>query len=350
MAAEEIQRVAVVILNWNGWRDTIECLESVFRLDYPHYQVVVCDNGSEDGSLERIRAWAEGSLAASVDGPPWLSLPPGVVSKPVTYVEYSRAEAEATGETARDAALVLIQTGANLGFAGGNNVGLRYMLARGNFAYAWLLNNDTVVRPDALRSLVRRMSEKPAAGMCGSTLLYYHRPDKVQAWAGGSYNRLRGVSRHLGVLTDASVLPNVAEVEADMAYVIGASMLVSQVFLRQVGVMNETYFLYYEEIDWACRARGRFDLAYAASSMVYHKEGGTVGSSHTGQPSLLSVKFLYGNRLKFARRFFPQFVPTNWLRMAFECLVFLKRKQFKVAHIVLLALLGLLRLPIPKKF
>lgn len=341
-------RVAVVILNWNGWRDTIECLESVFRLDYPDFRVVVCDNGSQDGSLEKIQAWAEGQLAVSAiaDGALRRLIDPPVI-KPVNTRIYDRAEAEAAGRADGDVPLVLIQTGANLGFAGGNNVGLRYVLAQDCFDYVWLLNNDTVVEADSLHQLVARMAERPDAGMCGSTLRYYHQPDKVQAWGGGTYDPLRGVSRHLGVLARADAKPDVRQVESEMAYVIGASMMVSRAFLDTVGLMSEAYFLYYEEIDWACRAKGRFGLAYAEDSVVFHKEGGTVGSSHTGQASLLSVKFLYGNRLKFARKYYPRYLLTNWLRMAFECVVFLKRKQFKVAQIVLLALLGLLRLPVP---
>lgn len=337
--------VAVVILNWNGWRDTIECLESVFRLEYPNYRVIVCDNGSEDGSLDRIRAWAEGRLTAATDGPAWEKLVSGAVPKPVMFVEYSRREAEAGGDPGQDFPLTLIQTGANLGFAGGNNVGLRYVLARDEFDYVWLLNNDTVVRPDALSSLEKRMRERPDAGMCGSTLVYYHQPDSVQAWGGGTYDRLLGVSRHLGVGAPITEIPDMARVEAEMAYVIGASMLVRCDMLRTVGLMSEAYFLYYEEIDWAIRACRRYTLAYAASSVVYHKEGEAIGSSHTREPSLLSQTYLYGNRLKLARKYFRRYWPIQWLRMAFECAVFVKRRRFAVAFVIFKSLFGLLRLP-----
>lgn len=125
-------KVYVIILNWNGWEDTIECLESVFRNIYPSYTVIVCDNGSHDGSLERIKLWAEGKLDVLVPShnplrP--LSYPP--VIKPIPYIEYYREDAEKGGINDGKIPLVLIQTGGNLGFAGGNNVGLRYILARG---------------------------------------------------------------------------------------------------------------------------------------------------------------------------------------------------------------------------
>jgi hypothetical protein len=338
-------RVAVVILNWNGWRDTVECLESLLRCDYSDFRVVVCDNGSQDDSPNRIQDWADGRLDALVEEAPWAVLPPGRVPKPVICTEYARAEAEAGGELGIDPHLVLIRNGANLGFAGGNNVGLRYVLARGGFEYVWLLNNDTVIKPDSLSHLVKRMQVRPDAGMCGSTLLYYHQPGVVQAWGGGTYDKLLGVSRHLGVAARVEDVPDVAKVETDMAYVIGASMLVRCSLLRDVGLMSEAYFLYYEELDWACRARDRYSLVYAADSVVYHKEGGAIGSSHTGEPSLLSLTYLYGNRLRVARKHFPMYWASQWLRMAFECVVFLKRKRFATAKIIFRALLGLLPLP-----
>ena len=165
-APSNMPRVYIVLLNWNGWGDTIECLESLFRLRYPDYRVVVCDNGSEDGSIDRIRDWAEGRLDVWV--PPRvearsLSTPP--VEKPIPYSEYGQA-AEAGGRSGVDAPLVLIRTGGNLGFAGGTNVGLRYGLAKGDLDYAWILNNDTVSRSDALGHLVRRMELDSGVGFC----------------------------------------------------------------------------------------------------------------------------------------------------------------------------------------
>ena len=105
-------KVYIVILNWNGWQDTLECLASVVKLNYQNYQVVVVDNGSTDGSVGRIKEWIASQRAARA---------------------------------------LLVETGKNLGYAGGNNAGLRYGLARGDLAYAWVLNNDTTVDPNAWR-------------------------------------------------------------------------------------------------------------------------------------------------------------------------------------------------------
>jgi len=298
-------RVYVILLNWNGWRDTIECLESVLRLDYPDYKVIVCDNASSDGSLEHIRSWARGELAAQSGNPALAPLVTPPISKPVPFIEIDPTEVASVVED-KGARLVLIQTGANLGFAGGNNVGLRYALQKGDSHFAWLLNNDTVVRPDALSHLVQRMQERPDAGICGSTLLYYDDPAKVQACGGSIYNKWFARGGHIGKLANAAQLPEAQEVERKMAYVGGASMLVRRAFLEQIGLMDEQYFLYFEELDWAARAKGYCKLAYSPLSIVYHKEGSSIGSHRiTTRQSLLAEFYLTRNRVLFTRKHYP---------------------------------------------
>lgn len=318
--------VAILVLNWNGWRDTVECLESLFRGTYSGFQVIVCDNGSHDDSLNHIAAWAQ--------------------SAGMSHVLYDRSHAEAGGVFADESPLVLIQTGANLGFAGGNNVGLRYCLARGGFDYVWVLNNDTVVAPDALHHLVARMQQDKAVGMCGSKLVFYHQRDRVQAYGGSAFNAARGVVVPIGQFAHVDAVCDVAAVEAQTAYVVGASMLVSMPFLKSVGLMCEDYFLYFEEIDWAFRARGQFKLAYADASVVWHKEGGSIGSSSTQEPSAISTRYLYRNRVIFNWRYNRANFARSMVRVAFELLVLLKRRQFKTMRVALtatLAGLGVLR-------
>jgi len=330
--------VCILVLNWNGWQDTIECLESVFRLDYPSYHVIVCDNGSEDGSLEYIKAWAEGRLDVALpkDNPlRHLSSPP--VSKPVAYVEYDREQAECGGDRQdKDCRLVLIQTGGNLGFAGGNNVGMRYALARDDFEYVWLLNNDTVVKPDTLSHLVQRMAVKPDAGMCGSTLLYYDKPENVQALGGARFNKWLGVSRHIGLLQPADQPVDALHIERRIAYIIGASMLVSKAFLQQIGLMSEDYFLYLEEFDWILSAKGRYTLAYAPASAVYHKEGRSTGGNGLAPADRSLVSDYYGlrNRLILARKFFPISMPSVWFGILASSLNRIRRRQWKSLWVV----------------
>ena len=328
--------IAVVILNWNGWRDTLECLESVYQSQSVSLRVIVCDNGSQDDSLAKIAAWAQGTLHAPVQAS-FLTGGATAIAKPVAFAQYDRGQAETGGVASEQAPLVLIQTGANLGFAGGNNVGLRYCLTHGGFDYVWILNNDTAVERHALAHLVERMQADPRVGMCGSKLIFYHRPDMVQAYGGSAFDPRLGVVRPLGQFQPTSAVCRPAEIEKETAYVVGASMLVSTQFLKAVGLMSEDYFLYFEEIDWAFRARGQFTLAYSDPSVVYHKEGGSIGSSSTGEPSVTSTRYLYRNRVLFNWKFNRTHFMCCLLQIGFELLVLTRRKHFKTARAALWA-------------
>lgn len=324
-------RAYVVVVNWNGWQDTIECLESVFRLNYPDYRVIVCDNGSEDDSLQRVKDWADGRLNAEPaqdSAMRELTYPP--VAKPIGWVEHDRATAELGGDSSdADAGLILIRTGSNLGFAGGNNVGLRYALARGDVGFAWLLNNDTVVKPDALTRMTDRLREEPRAGICGSTILSYEDPNMVVALGGATFSRWLGVSRHIGFGSRADAPIDAASVERRMGHVAGASMLVTSAFLRDVGLMEEDYHIYFEELDWAYRARGRYTSVYAPGSVVYHKIGRSTGSgTDTNDRNWKSDAYLLRNRLVITRRFFPIAVPLVCAGLVITLINRVRRRQW----------------------
>ena len=175
-------RVAMSILNWNGWGDTLECLESVRRLDYGNYLTIVVDNGSRDESVENIRAWAKQKLEG-----------------PAAFVEYTRETAlrggEETQEAALDAAasrkrLLLIRNEENLGFTGGNNVSIRYALQRPRAAdYVFLLNNDATVEEKCLTHLVAA-AQKSVAGIvercCSMNPAVTPSSTGVSRWSGNS--------------------------------------------------------------------------------------------------------------------------------------------------------------------
>lgn len=318
IATGRANRVYVVLVNWNGWQDTIECLESLFQSDYPDFRVIVCDNGSTDGSLEQLKKWAGGlCVFETVVDSPLSRLNKQIFPKPVKYSEYSKIDAESGGDLDIDSPLVFIDCVENLGFAGGNNVGMRFALARGDFSYIWLLNNDTVVESSALIAMVRRMREKPEAGMCGSALFYYHRPEKVQALGGGWHCKWIGLPWHYGRFNGKYDADNSKKAEAWMNYVEGASMLVSRDFLLDIGLMCEDYFLFFEETDWAIRAMGRYTLAYSPKSIVYHKVGGSIGtSSNPLNKSYNCDYFNVKNRLFFTARYYPYSLPTVYLALS----------------------------------
>lgn len=330
------KKVYIIILNWNGWKDTIECLESIFRLDYENYRVVICDNNSSDGSLEYIKAWADGRLCSYVpqDNPlRHLSFPPR--PKPIPYQLFDRNDAE-TCVSDSNCPLIIIQTGANLGFAGGNNVGLRFALNRNDFEYAWLLNNDTSVRCDTLCQMVATMASNQLVGICGSTILHYRHPEVIQVAGGVNYNKWFGTGRKLGASKKIDGPININAIESQMDYVEGASMLVSINFLKRVGLISEEYFLYFEEIDWAMRARGLCSLAYAPGSFVYHKEGASIGSScNPLEKSIVSEFYFMSSRLLFSKKFFPLSLLTIYLVMVIAIFNRIRRHQWDRVLLIL---------------
>lgn len=296
----------VILLNWNGWKDTIECLESVFRLNHQDFRIVVCDNASADGSFEKIKMWARGELLADWPSQCLSHLHSPLFPKPIRYIELTREQAESQTASC-EARLSIIQNGANLGFAGGNNVGLRYALSDPDCQFFWLLNNDTVTEPDALLSMVHLMQQRPNVGICGSLNLSYYNPKEVLAQGGKTYCRWTARVR----TPPPQTIEQVDSHPTPMDYVNGASMLVSRAFLEIVGLMEEAYFLYFEELDWAMRARGKFDLGYARDSIIFHKEGAAIGSSlDRMKRSLISDKYLSRSRVMFTKRFFPLALPS----------------------------------------
>jgi GT2 family glycosyltransferase len=219
-------------------------------------------------------------------------------------------------------ALVFIDAGRNRGFAGGVNIGVRFALTNAAVRYVWVLNNDTIVAPDCLSRMVRRMADSPAAGMCGSRILYYYQSDRVQVLGGARFRPWRGTSSLIGSLRSAAEAVDPQEVERSLDHLSGASMLVARKFLEDVGLMDEGYFLYFEEMDWAMRGKGRYRLAYADDAVVYHKEGASIGSSHQrAKSSALSSFFMVRSRLRFTRRFYPWALPSV---VAFSALLALR--------------------------
>lgn len=315
--------LAVVVLNWNGWQDTQACVRSLLDQGRSGAQIVVCDNGSADGSFDRLRQIFQG----------W----PELSGQRLLVLDRAQAE---SGQRFHDARVVLIQTGANLGFAGGCNVGLRFAMSQGA-AYFWLLNNDTEIEVGADEALLARMRQDPAVGLCGSRLIYHHDRSLVQARGGAVYHPRLGVGTHIGVHEPVEAPEDVAQIEASMDYVVGASMVASRRFIETVGLMTEDYFLYFEELDWATRGKANgFRLAYAPGSVVFHKEGATIGSCHSGNGSALSMRFLFRNRLLFTKRFYPALIWAVRRNLMYETLVYLKRRQFPIAWLTIEALLG----------
>jgi len=319
------KKVYVLILNWNGWADTIACLESLFQNTYSNFQVIVCDNGSTDASMDKIKQWANGSLKAVIPD----ELATGLCPKPISYTEVLMKDINKENNIVNEP-LIFIETGSNLGFAGGNNVGLRFVLAQNDFAYVWILNNDTIIVKDSLDELVKAMAADASLGICGSKLMYYQNPTQVQA-LGGKYNKFLGTSCHIVKSEDL----------LNMDYVVGASMLVSKTFIETIGFMQEDYFLYYEDLDWAVRGKKLFKLECNLNSVVYHKEGASTGGNTKDKDTKSKISDYYSirNRVLFTKKYFMWYLPTVYLGLIMTIVNRVRRKQYSRVWMILKILL-----------
>jgi GT2 family glycosyltransferase len=323
--------IAIVLVNWHGWRDCVECIDSVLAQRHPNFHIFIVDNDSRDGSMAHIAAWCRSpeadprwrrqkGVGRYTDRPDRSAVPYQIVERTNDSVPLAAGGCRVT----------LIPAGGNVGFAGGCNVGI---IAAGlaNFAYFWFLNPDTVVERGALVELVARAQRQPALGIVGSTLLFYDAPDTVHALAGGRLSRLNATSSHIGEHSLLSAVSNdESAVERELAFVCGASMLVSTRFIREIGLMQEDYFLYYEEVDWAMRGQHAFRLGFARQSHVFHKSG---ANSSKIMP-LFTAGVFYRSRLRFVRRFLPDRMAAAKRSLFMEMLRHIARGRWGLARVV----------------
>ena len=323
-------KIFIIVLNYNGWKDTIECLESIFKIQSPAFQVIMVDNCSSNNSVSHILDWAEGKLDVDIpSGHPLrhLSCPP--VPKPLNYILLKENDYSPTGQP-----LIVIEANHNGGYAAGNNIGLRYAMQQNNFTYAWLLNNDTVIAPDALENLVKMHNtapQKERKGLLGTKILYYDNPIILQCAGGARYNKWTGMASELGNKEEDK--GQYDETHLPIDYICGASMFVSKPFLEDVGLLCEDYFLYFEEMDWALRAqKADWQLGYAMQAKVYHKEGSSTGGGRRPgrkKNSKLSEFHVIRNKINFTRKFYG-LLPLLSIYASFLLIIFnrIRRGQF----------------------
>jgi GT2 family glycosyltransferase len=239
--------VSIITVNYNTPEVTAAMLESLSLLTDANWEVIVVDNASPVNSSKHLKQQY-----------PFITH----ISSPV-----------------------------NVGFAGGNNIGLHF--ARGD--YAFLLNNDTVVTPGLVATLVTYLQQHPECGIACPKIKFFYKPDTIQYAGSVGLHPLTSRSYNIGFLqkdegqfndTRKTDLPN------------GAAMMIPMPLLRKVGLMSELFFLYYEELDWAARFQqtGK-ETHYVGTAEVYHKE-----SVSTGIDSPFKTYYLYRNRYLYIRR------------------------------------------------
>lgn len=277
------QMIAIVVLNWNGWKDTIECLESLQRVNYPDYYVVLVDNHSADDSLVRIREYCQGALEAESNYFKW-----DRSNKPLTLVEYSREQSlnavdeEPTLKGLQPARrLVLIRNELNYGFAEGCNIGIRYALRVLGSRFVMLLNNDTVVDSEFLNELVKVANSDDKIGVLAPKTYYYDsggRRDIIQ-YAGARFSPWHElVYRHVGAgLQDEGQF----DMDSDTDWCSGAAMMVRSTLLEGF-LLNSRYPFGNEDAEFCMNARQAGQrVVYVHKSRVWHKVG--VSKRKTGE-------------------------------------------------------------------
>jgi len=248
-------RVFIIVLNWNGKDDTLECLDSLQKLDYQNFEIVVVDNGSTDGSENVIRS----------------SFP----------------------------SVRFLQTGKNLGYAGGNNVGMRFALEHGA-DYVWLLNNDTVVDSRALTSLVEIAQADPKIAFVGSKIYFYDRHNLIWCVGGTIDLAAGGRTDHPGMHQEDK---GQFEKISDVGYVSGCSLLAGRAAISAIGLLPEEYFLYCEETDWNLAAQRKgYRTVMAPASHVWHKY------VDAGDYKERFIYYSFRNRIRIVGKYAPRHI------------------------------------------
>lgn len=252
--------VRIVIVNWNGWRDTILCLQSLLGMSLLPAEIIVCDNGSTDGSVNIIRCWAEGRLSAWVP-PSHPARQAALCQRRPRRMTFNNNVVVGPNDYARTD-LVLIETGENLGFGGGNNVGISHLRSGGSLDFIWLLNNDTTVAVDALRSLVECASADGTRVLASSRVMYMDRPDVVW-FEGGVFDSVTATAKHVSQR---------AFERSSHGYLSGCALLIGRSVWESIGLLDAArFFMYGEDIDYSIRARAAGAvLRIAHNSTVLH--------------------------------------------------------------------------------
>lgn len=296
--------VFIVILNWNGWQDTVECLGSLIDTKYSNFVALVVDNGSTDDSVVQIQSWAASERQDNGRV--------GLLSVQLQNSSYilERA-AEMIPESEPDVIrVVLVETGENLGFAAGNNVGIAFSIASGA-SYVWLLNNDTVVEGDALCKLICLLESDTTFDGASAEIRYHRTPEKVWncggrlTWFGSRSYLYAGVS-HTTIPSDR-VIP--------ITFATGCALLLRTSLLDEIGLLSERFFFGEEDIEFSRRMkRYKKQLACKTGAIVYHKVGSTMNlrAASVGNKNIGRVYLHYLNRFVHMKAEWPPYIWEAW--------------------------------------
>lgn len=269
-------KIAIVILNWNSWYDTIECLESVLQLSHTNYRIIVVDNKSTNDSISKIKDWAQGMLPVESNFVEY-----DKTNKPLRVFECDVHESSqfAQGELWSKYDMFLVKNDSNAGFSAGYNVGIRFALEMSDAEYVMVVNNDTVIAKDAVKHLLDKMTSDVNCGLAGGKIYYYHEPQRIW-YGGGKISWLYGGGRYIDrdVLEDAQMAKD--DAPRMMPFLTGCFWFIRSSAIAKAGLLPEEYFMGGEEYEYSHRMkRAGYNLWYVPSCKIWHK----VGRSHDVQ-------------------------------------------------------------------
>jgi len=320
--------VPIILINFNNTPDTIECLQSILGSLNKNYIVTIVDNSTDNGPVEELLKWLNNPYpVASISDFGDITF-----DEPIKTSFYAQDELEKGEKLIKElvpGSIIVIKT-TNKGFAHANNIGMNLFLQNEKVDWIWLLNNDTVVPTESIQKFYDCVSKLPEnVGILSTALTSYFSPNNVQGYY-GKYNTYTGVSKAILECPSDDI-----KILDKYHTAMGASQFVKRSFLKDVGLMSEEYFLYFEEIDWSVRAyKKNWKLAMTPLINIYHKEGSTIHGS-ADEKSLLGDLCDLVNRIKFTKKHLPALLPFIYGGLILSIANRIRRNQIKRAGLIL---------------
>lgn len=325
-----MQTINFLIVNYNNYNYTVECLESIYKTIQAcknvKVRICVVDNSDSYKEDNLLTQWCNGKVEDIVTSFPQFVYP--LQKKPLPYKLVKEKEINNVTLVDQDS-LIIIRQDVNKGFASANNLGIKFLMSLNDWTWIWLLNNDTVIDSKALENTIIYLKSvnNKKIGLVGSKLFYYNDPKKLQG-IGVVYNKFLGTVNSIGKNNIDQLSYKTFDYNKNISYPIGASFFVCKSFLLDVGLMCEDFFLYYEELDWVLRGKEKnWQLGFANDVHVYHKEGASINEGYSKYSSLLADKCSMVNRIKIAKKYYPYTVPTIILGVLGTLFNRIRRKQ-----------------------
>ncbi|AWX32861.1 glycosyltransferase family 2 protein [Methanosphaera sp. BMS] len=260
--------VTIILLNWNGYDDTLEALESLYQIDYPCYNVIVVDNHSTNDSIDKITEYAKGNIHVQTEYTKYCE------NKPIELTSLREDELKKVDYTSTPdkKKLLLIENYENYGFARGNNIAIDYTLKYDNPDYVLLLNNDTIVDANFLKNMINVASNDQSIGIVGPKFYYYdydNAHDKI--WCIGSVVDLDHFPGHHSIMEEESYDLTQKVIECD--WVSGAGLLIKKEAIP-VGYLDTSFFFGCEDVDLAMQVKSKgYKVVTVTDSIIWHKVG-----------------------------------------------------------------------------